>query len=386
MNSSIKDTYVKNDLGKTILFLLAFVALQAEDFSYDFKVDNTYPYVKEAVILTLDIQQTNKDVVLLFNFDLKKSDNYQFQRLNTQETDSYHNAQIHYEYLIYPLKAGEISLEFELLKKVTTDESVAYSFSGDRDNIKGLVTTDTKVSLPPLTLQVKSLPKGTLFVGDFSLTHQLKTHTAKPHEPLPFQVHIEGQGYPPLLDTILPKEGSFTRFTESPLVKSVATSKGTQNTVSYPMALSHSKSFTLPDIKLKAFNPKTKKSYFLSVPSQHFDIEEVPKDTLLDSHDTPKPFSMDWSWLTNLLGYLIVFGAGYLTALAWKWQKKKVQTSLHPLHEKITNCKDKKMLLQVLMATDDKRFASCIEKLESSLYGDGKINLNKVKQEAQDLI
>ena len=65
---------MKNNLGKTILFLLAFVLLQAEDFSYNFKVDKTDPYVKEAVILTFDIQQTNEDIVLLFNFDLKKND------------------------------------------------------------------------------------------------------------------------------------------------------------------------------------------------------------------------------------------------------------------------------------------------------------------------
>jgi len=377
---------VKNNLGKTILFLLAFVLLQAEDFSYNFKVDKTDPYVKEAVILTFDIQQTNKDLVLLFNFDLKKSDNYHFQRLNIKEADSYHNAQIQYEYLIYPLKKGEIDLEFELLKQVTTDDSVAYSFSGDRDNVKGLVTKDTRVELPPVTLQVKSLPEGTLLVGDFILTHQIKTHKARPHEPLPLQIHIKGQGYPPLLDSILPQEGLFTRFTEQPLVKSVATSIGIQNTVSYPMALSHDESFTLPNIKIKAFNPKTETSYLLSVPSQHFDITEAPKDMLVDSHDTPKPFSMDWSWLTSLLSYLVVFGAGYLSALAWKWQKRTVQKSLHPLHEKITNCKDEKMLLQVLMATDDKRFTPCIEKLEASLYGDGKINLNKVKQEAQDLL
>jgi hypothetical protein len=248
------------------------------------------------------------------------------------------------------------------------------------------VTTDTKVSLPSFPLAVKSLPEGTLLVGDFTLTHQVKTHTAKPHEPLPLQIHIKGHGYPPLIDTLLPKEGSFTRFTESPLIKSVASSQGTQNEVNYPMALSHAQSFTLPSMHIKAFNPRTETSYLLSVPSQHFEIKEVPQETLLDPQDKPKPFSMDWSWLTGLLGYLVVFGAGYLSALAWKWKKKKVHKSLHPLQEKITKCQDTKTLLQVLMATGDKRFAASIEKLEGSLYGDGKMNLNKVKQEAQDLI
>jgi hypothetical protein len=114
MNSSIKDTYVKNNLGKTILFLLVFVLLQAEDFSYAFKVDKTHPYVKEAVILTLDIQQTNKNVVLLFDFDLKKSDHYQFQRINIKETDSYHNAKIHYEYLILNLNCSKKSPQMKV--------------------------------------------------------------------------------------------------------------------------------------------------------------------------------------------------------------------------------------------------------------------------------
>jgi hypothetical protein len=38
------------------------------------------------------------------------------------------------------------------------------------------------------------------------------------------------------------------------------------------------------------------------------------------------------------------------------------------------------------MAYDSHRFASCISKLESSLYGDGKIKLSKVKEEAINLI
>jgi len=389
MNSLIKDTFVKHNLGKLILLMLTFVIVHAEDFSYDFHIDNTNPYVKEAILLTLEIQQTNKDVVLLFNFDLKKSEAYQFQRVGTKETDTHHNVQIRYTYLIYPLKAGHINLEFDLLKQVTTDESIAYSYSGDRDNVKGLVTKDTQVTLPSLPLKVKPLPEGTLFVGDFTLKHQLKTTTAKPYEPFAFQIQIEGWGYPPLNDSLLPKKGLFTRFTEQPIVKSVATVKGTQSSVNYPMALSHSESFDLPAITLKAFNPKTEKSYLLSVPAQHFTIQFVGKQTLLDSKNSPKPHSIDWSWLKTLLAYLVVFVSGYLSALAWKWKKAKAHTSPPSssgphLHTKIAQCKDKKMLLQVLMATGDKRFSSCIQKLESSLYGDGKITLSKAKQEAQE--
>jgi len=184
MSSSTKDIYVKNNLGNTYLrlfmFFLSFITLQAEDFTYTFNTDSPTPYAKEAVVLTLDLNQTNHDVVLLFNFSIKKSKDYTFQRLDIQETDSYHNAQIHYVYLIYPLKSGDINITFNLLKKVTTDDSVAYSFSGDR----------TQINLPPFQLQVKPLPEGTVFVGDFKLTYDIKKHKAKSYEPLPFQVRI----------------------------------------------------------------------------------------------------------------------------------------------------------------------------------------------------
>ncbi len=169
-----------------------------------------------------------------------------FKYLTSKRPDSYHNVKIHYDYLIYPLKAGDINITFSLLKKVTNDDSVAYSFSGDRDNVKHLVTKDTRIQLPPLQLKVKSLPEGTTLVGDFALTYDIKKHHAKAYEPLPFQISIKGEGYPPLLDTLLPQEGNFTRFTEKPIVKSIATKKGTQSTVTYPMAtFTYSKLYAL---------------------------------------------------------------------------------------------------------------------------------------------
>lgn len=157
------------------------VILHAEDFSYTFKLNKHTPYVKEPVILTLDLNQTNHDVVMLFNFSIQKSEDYTFQRIDIQETDSYHNAKVRYFYLLYPLKAGDINVSFDLMQMTTTDESVAFSFSGDRDHVEGIVTTDTKVDLPPLQLKVKPLPEGTLLVGDFTLTHTIRKQKAKAH-------------------------------------------------------------------------------------------------------------------------------------------------------------------------------------------------------------
>jgi len=161
---------MKNNLGKKvslIFVMLTLTLLYAEDFTYSFHVDNNQPYVKEAVILTLDLNQSNHDVVLLFNFSILKSKDYSFQRVDIKESDSYHHAKVHYVYLLYPLKSDDIKINFKLLKKVTTDESVAYSFSGDRDNVKGLVTKDTHITLPPLHLNsaLRNCTCRRLFVG-----------------------------------------------------------------------------------------------------------------------------------------------------------------------------------------------------------------------------
>jgi len=390
MNSLMKDTYVKSNLGnlslRLLILLLSIVILHAEDFTYTFNIDKQAPYVKEPVVLTLSLNQTNHDLVMFFNFSIKKSKDYTFQRINIQESDSYHNAKVRYFYLLYPLRSGDINITFDLVQKTTTDESIAFSIAGDRDHVEGITTIDTKIDLPSLQLKVKPLPKDTLLIGDFTLTHTIKKHNAKVHEPIPMQVHIKGTGYPPILEKLLPKEGDFTRFTEKPIVKSFLRNNDTQSTVTYPIALSHTQSFTLSPIVIKAFDPKTQRAYTLTVPAQKFKIQEVEPHTLVDKVDSPDVLKEDWSWLRTLLSYILVFAAGYLTALSWKWKKRRSYKEDHPLIRKIQECKDEKSLLQVLMATDNKDLTPSIEQLESSLYGNGKIKFNKIKQDALEKI
>lgn len=375
---------MKHNLGKMLVFLLATLVLQAKDFDYSFSVDKKNPYVKEAVLLTIELNQTNHHKTLLFDFDLKPSDRYSFQRFKSNKSDANHHVKAQYTYLIYPLRSGDVNITFELEKKVTGDDSLAYRFSGGRDIVMQIVTVNTSVALSPITLKVKALPEDTLLVGDFNITYSIKKHEAKAYEPLPFQVTIEGKGYPPLLDTLLPREGNFTRFTEKPIVNPHANTQSTQNTVTYPMALSHNKSFELPPLVIKSFNPQTEKSYELIIPAQSFNITQPDVATLIDNIDSPEVLRVDWSWLSTLFSYFIVFTAGYLSALSWKWKKRPLSKKDSSLKAKIQNCKDEKALLQVLMAADSKRFASSIEKLEASLYGNGKINVNKVKKEAEE--
>lgn len=380
---------MRKNLGKITIFLFSITSLFAEDFIYDIKVDNRNPYLKEGIIFSLELNQTNPDMVLFFNFDIKKSDDYEFIRLDSIESDTYHNATAKYLYLIYPLRQGGVDIEFELIKKVTNDDSIAYSYSGDRDNVKTLVTKDTPTTLPTVSLEVKPLPKDTLFVGDFKLSHNIKKHQAKAYEPIPFNITLEGIGYPPLLNSILPKDGEFTKFTEKPIVNSKATKRGTHNKIVYPMAISHSKSFEVDSTVFKSFNPKTEKSYELSIPKQKFEIEEIAVDTLIDKRDFPAIEKTDWSWINTFFTYLLVFVAGYLTAINIKWIKEKFikkEVKKENLWEKrVGECRDKKELLQLLMATNNKKFSTFIESLDGALYRGKKIDFKKIKRQVVEI-
>jgi len=375
---------MRNSLGKIVIFLLLSLSvLYGEDFSHKMYVDNPTPYVKEATILTLEFNQTNADIVLLFNFDLKKSDDYEFTPLDSIERDTHHNAYFKYTYLIYPLKSGKIEIGFNLIKKVTTDESVAYSYSGDRDNIKTLVTQNTPITLPSLFLNVKAIPQDTLLVGDFKLTHTLKKHQAKAYEPISFNITLKGMGYPPLMKSILTQKGAFTRFIEKPIVHSKGTLYGTKNTIIYPLALSHKESFSLPPLVLKAFNPKTEKSYELTMPKQKFEIEKVAIEELLDGQNIPdrveKENAFSWSLIGKILSYILTFIVGYTVAIALQWYRKKRQKEPSSLALKIKKSKNEKELLQLLMATNNRKFEATIKLLEGALYRDEKIDFKEIK-------
>jgi len=378
MNLSTKDTFMKLNLG-SLLFILFSLFLNAEDFNHTIEVDNTNPYLKEAVLLKVNLKQTNSDVVLIFNFDLEKSENYTFKRVGLKENEKYHNTQMGYTYLIYPLTTGKIQLKFNLKKRVTTDDSIAYSFSGDRDNVKGLVTTDTQIGLKPLTLNVQSLPKGTELIGDFKLNYTIKTHQASSYEPLPFEITLTGTGYPPLLQNILNSEQNITIFKEKPQQLSTHMKKGTKNRIIYPLALSHYQSFSLKKTTIKAFNPKTQKSYELTIPTQKFEIKKVETKTLVDKIDSPKAVEVNFDWLISLFSYIVVFGAGYLSAISFKWSKKVIKKE-NPLVEKIKSAKDEKELLTILMANDSQKFSKEIIELEKSIYGGIECDFRGIKK------
>ncbi len=124
----------------TVLLIINF--LDAKDMDITFDISKKSAYQGEAILLDVNLSQLDHSKVMLFNFSIKKSQKFRFRQIDFREDNRYHNLKQYYKFLIYPISSGNINIKFNMIKSITDDEKVAYSISGDKDNVKGLVKND----------------------------------------------------------------------------------------------------------------------------------------------------------------------------------------------------------------------------------------------------
>ncbi len=354
--------------------------MYANDVEYSFSVSNESPYEKEAILVEVNLTQLDHTNVMLFKFSLKKSEDYEFHQVAFKEHEKYHDLREEYVYLVYPKKSGEISLEFEMIKSITDDDKVAYSISGDRDNVKGLQKEDIVVELKPLILKVKALPKEVDLVGDFSLTHELDRQKTEAYDPINLKVKLTGKGFLSSFK-LLEENKTYRLFTQNPKFKTLHTKQGSNASLEWDYAISAKENFTLDKIVLKAFNPKNEKLYDLVLPSYKIEVEQIAEASLLDNVDYPaRAKGIDWSWLSWAFSYVVVFVAGFLMPRdLFKRKDVSSKSSEDILAEKIEKSKTHKELLKILVIQNDIKFSKAIGALEGVVYNESKKSLVQIK-------
>ncbi|CAA6803171.1 MAG: Unknown protein [uncultured Sulfurovum sp.] len=364
-----------------LTFFFIVNVLYANDIAYSFHVSNEKPYEKEAIFLEVNLTQVDQSKVMLFKFSLKDSIEYKFHQVGFKEHEKYHDLRHEYTYLVYPKKSGKVLLEFEMRKSITDDDKVAYSISGDRDNVKGLEKEDIAVALKPLILEVKALPMGIDIVGNFTFEHTLDKIKTEAFEPINLKVELKGKGFLSSFN-LLEKSNSYRLFTQSPKFKTFHTKVGSSSSLKWDYAVSSENSFTLPSILLKAFNPQTQKIYDLSMPSYIVEVEKVDVSSLLDNEDYPaRAKGIDWSFWSWAFSYVVVFVAGLLMPRDFfKKQKHVMQSKEAILSAKIKSTKTHKGLLDILLLENNMNFSKAIKALEGVVYNNEKTSLSKIKE------
>jgi len=353
-----------------LIFITIFSIMNAKDISYSFSIDNQTPYKNEAIILDVNITQLDHSKVMFFKFNIKNSSDYTFTQIDFKENEEYHALKCQYKYRLYPLKDKNISIQFDMVKSVTTDASVAYSISGDRDNIKSLVKQDSTIDLPPLVIKVKSLPAGTNLVGDFKLHYTIDKTITKSYDPIYLHIELQGEGYLQPFE-ILHGSKKYHIFKQKPKV--------TLNSIVWDYAISSKGDFTLPKVILNGFNPKTQQSYQLVIPANQIKVEGVDSSSLVDKEDNPpSTHDIDWSWVGWFFSYIIVFLSGFFMPrdIFNLWNKKKYIS----FEDKVASVKSHKELLKLLLSYNSSEYTGVIKILEQVVYNGNDISLSRIKK------
>jgi len=380
MSLLTKDIPMKNTLGNIILFTLLSIALNANELAeFNLTANKTSPYVKEAVEITFKAHQKERNDVMFFFLTPKKSNDYTIVLLQKEAKElDYHEKEAEFHYLLFPLKSGEIYVDFDFIIKVASDDAVAQVYTGSRDNVKWIETDDTKIVLSPLKLNVKALEKNVDLVGDFTINSKIDKTKAIAYENINLKYNLKGIGFDKFEHEPLEKLQGVEIFQEIITHNNKATKDGYKIQKEFNYALIADKNFTIPSKTLFCYSPKKKHYYQLNTKAYTITIDSLPQSKLIDKREYPQREDYSENF-KNFIIYILIFIAGYITA--------KINLPLHLKnklkYKDIKESTSAKELLYILMHSySDKNLEHYYNLLEDIAYNKkAKKSFSKIKRE-----
>ncbi len=364
---------MKKKLRPIALWLMAALFLWAKnDFDYHIEISDPTPFLKEAVLLTLDLRQTNTTEVLRFSFEPPSNEAFRSILLRNETiTDKNEHTRLRYVYALFPLRTGPIEAPLTLTIERATEEALMSSLTGSSDNAIFLKTQSTTIAIGMLKLTVRPLPAGTELVGDYKLEFSMETNQTTPDGQIDLRYTLEGRGYEPEIEEILPNIPDVVRFREKEVFEDRLFHK-----IVYRYALISSHDFTLPAVNIKAYDPQKHRGYTLKTSPLPIRVSSAIRDDSIRPSNLakrPKP----WEYRRYMDGFLL-FCAGFATALLFGTRKRKSTD----LKKAIARTKTPKELLSLLLSSNNKRMSAPIERLEEHLYRKKTVPFSKIKKEA----
>lgn len=389
MNLSTKDTRMKSTLGKIIIliFLEVFSFAKTNLATFSLTSDKSDVYLKEAVEVTFEATQKDHSVVMFFFLKPKISDAYKIELLHKTEDElSYHNKKTTFTYLLFPLKSGDIKVDFDFTVKVASDEAVAQVYRGGRDNVKWIDTTDTDIKLKPLVLSVKDIDSDTKLVGDFKLVSKLKNSRINEYESANITYYLEGSGFDEVNIDPLGKIEGVTVFEDVTTHYNKETKDGYKIKREFSYALIAKNDFSIKQKEIKCYSVKNNSYYILKTKSYDIKVDKSDNAELIDNEDYPaKPY--DFAKIKEFFIYVAIFITGFLSAKLLPenfktWKKKKKFAD-------ITNAHTPRELLLLLMDRYNNMniLKNSIDDLEKLLYkNSSKKSFNTIKKEVLEAL
>ena len=374
---------MKKNLGKILLLLLLATLLQANSLAeYSLWANKTQAYTKEAIMLTFKVTQKDTTDNMFFLLTPKANPDYEIQLL---KKESHENAKHHREdsftYLVFPLVAKEITVDFDFSIQTASDKAVAQSCIDDHDGGKAILSNIKKIPITPLKLTIMQPPIAVDLVGDYTLKAVCEKTEATEYEDVNIIYTLEGQGYLPAKNALLDNLPNVTLFSEVHDVYKQLTNNGMKSKRVYTYALSAKEDFLVPTLQLKAYSYTKHKVYTLTTPSYAIHIKRVDPLSLLDKKESP--LHSEYFTLEQIKSFFIaafIFMVGFTTAKLSEIDLKKGKKEKQ--FEDIQTAKSAQALVMLLLSKyRSYPLEECINELEKLQYSHSSKNLQGIKKE-----
>ena len=353
---------MKKILGSFLVFAIFLFAKE-----YEIDISKKEAFVKEPIFLSLKLFEKDKSDIVWVKFEPKKSKSYEVHLLQKlSNKDGYEN-----RFLLFPLKSGQIEIDFNLLIKKASNKEIFENILGTGDEQTTMVEGKVyKYSIKPLILNIKPI-KADLF-GKFSLDLKVDKKALKDFEPLYATLTLKGEGYPPDFISSLKTEPKVKILKDKPQKDIRYTKNGAKIFYVFRYALISDRSYKILPIKLKEFDYEDFK--ILETPS--FEINVSKEKNLLDKTTYPPKIKPVFDYFANFIQYFVIFLSGSIFGiLLFLLIKGRFKEEL-----KILLAKDEKELLKILILNYPEKFEDIKKLLDEKISKNKKINLWRIKR------
>jgi hypothetical protein len=373
---------MKKNLGRSLLFLLLFfLPLNAMELaSYTIAMNKQEAYVKEAVEITFTTKQMDHTTNMFFFLKPKKNSSYKIYLLKKENKElSYHNSTTTFKYILFPLEAKDIVINFDFVIKTASDNAVKQAYVADHDDSIAINMSRQRIETTPLTLHVKKLKKSVDLIGEFTLNSKIDTQTINQYESVNLLYTLQGVGYNEKNITLITHIPNVTQFFENDHDAMKLTKDGFKIKRRFIYSMNAKQDFDIPPVILQAYSPKTDRYYTLSTPRYKITVKKIPTATLLDKEEYPQTKSfIDFTSFKQFFTYCLIFFLGFLTAKITQNHKikKQKQKRFQDIKESST---PKELIIVLLNKYKEQNIDSLIKRLENLEYK-GKGSFKAIKK------
>ena len=280
-----------------------------------------------------------------------------------------------YRYVVFPKKAGTLTLAFDASMERTTKASIENTVIG-RDNVQKIDYTAQNVSLPPVTVAVA--PQGTPYAGQMRLHVDVDKTEADPYVPVQVRIRLEGYGNLDVFKPFTLNIPDARVFTDGPEPKLRLGDNGYEGTIVQQFAVVADRNFTVPALRLRYFDPERdavttveSKAYTVTIrPAASGEQASVPS---AEPHTDTGSSTEHWLQLLLALAAGIAVGRFLLPVSA-------EESGKFPLSKRLLRCRDPQQFAVYLAMLDAQKYREIIDEIEGRLKRGEAADLKRYKR------